>query len=164
MLLLRRDCEEILNKAGLGELHVQRNNTQKCLSIVGQCGQEIVTIYGIALNSSLKDKEREYAVTLFDRFVSKNGKEIKAAIAAKKAFITLKPFEGNETWIKYYTNEIMHRETGYTFSLEKIEKLKGFITDKFLKEAKTILTDMKAYADAKELVDKKFSEIAKCTI
>lgn len=86
MLLLRQMCEASFAKYNIQDFHIQRNTTQKCLSIVGPCGAELVTIYGISIPANLKPAEREYAAELFEAFLKKNHKAILEFIQKKQEF------------------------------------------------------------------------------
>lgn len=90
-LILRQKTEQLLKDAGLPEFHVQINN--KYLTIVGQCGQTIVTARGIQFSKNVpSNAEIDYAVELFATFLEKHVdtlKEYKTARMAEKAAIDL---------------------------------------------------------------------------
>jgi hypothetical protein len=89
MLLLRQSCQPLLDSAGLSDLHVSIEN--KCLTIVGSCGKPIVTIGGIKFSrTTVSAEEREFATSLFDKFLIKYNSDIVAFITAKKAFLATK--------------------------------------------------------------------------
>ena len=90
-LILRQKTEQLLKDAGLPEFHVQINN--KYLTIVGQCGQTVVTARGIQFSKNVpSNAEIDYAVELFATFLEKHVdtlKEYKTARMAEKAAIDL---------------------------------------------------------------------------
>lgn len=70
-LILRQKTEQLLKDAGLPEFHIQINN--KYLTVVGQCGQIIVTARGIQFSKNVPSKaEIDYAVELFETFLEKH--------------------------------------------------------------------------------------------
>lgn len=90
-LILRQKTEQLLKDAGLPEFHVQINN--KYLTIVGQCGQTIVTARGIQFSKNVpSNAEIDYAVELFTAFLERHVdtlREYKEARMAEKVAIDL---------------------------------------------------------------------------
>jgi hypothetical protein len=85
MLLLRKECQPILDKNKLSDLHV--TNESGNLALAGECGQPIVIVHGISFSKkAINSKEREYAVELFEKFISKYKYDIQSYIGAKKKF------------------------------------------------------------------------------
>lgn len=83
-ILLRKQCQELLDEAGLPELHVGIHN--KCLALDGECGQTIVSISGIQFSANTpKVKELGYAVELFTVFLQKHKAKLVTYIAKRKA-------------------------------------------------------------------------------
>ena len=83
-ILLRKECQVALDAAKLPELHV--DVIEKTLTIVGKCGQPLVAIGGIRFaTSNPKKAEHDYAVELFDIFLTENLKDIQALVAKRKA-------------------------------------------------------------------------------
>lgn len=83
MLLLRKECQVILNKAGLNDLHINVRN--RYVHLVGKCGQDLMCLNGINFSkTSISVVEREYAVELIQEFVDKHGVKIAEYIKAKK--------------------------------------------------------------------------------
>ena len=88
MLLLRQSAQPILDQIGLSELHVTINN--KCLTIVGPCGQPVVSISGIQFaRSTVSADERDFATELFAKFITKHGKAIIEYVSARQQFNAL---------------------------------------------------------------------------
>jgi len=88
MLLLRQACQPILDSYGLPELHVIIKD--KTLTIVGGCGQPLVSIGGIQFSkNTVSEKERTFAVELFEAFMAKHSTKIIDYVAAKRAFVAL---------------------------------------------------------------------------
>lgn len=68
-LLLRKNCQPILDGANLAEYHVDIAE-QKYLRIVTECGKPLVNIFGIKFNRlSPNEAEIEYATELLDNFM-----------------------------------------------------------------------------------------------
>jgi hypothetical protein len=85
MLLLRKECQPILDAAGLGNLHIEVQD--KCLVLVGECGKPLINVRGITFSKpAINNSERIYAVELFTQFLSKYVTDIITYIAAKKAY------------------------------------------------------------------------------
>lgn len=165
MLLLRKECEAVLAAYDLQELHVQRSDVQKCLSLVGSCGRELVTIYGINIPSRLKSGEREYALDLFVRFMDTNNKLITDGIKAKKAFIALKEPEPPKGFCIGYGGSLVHKNSGHTFNVKGFkEGVYSHVNTATIKVLSSYFTERDKYDSAKELADTKMNAIAKCTI
>lgn len=85
MLLLRKECQPLLNAVGLNNLHIEIQD--KCLVLVGECGKPLVSVKGISFSKpTINSVEREYAVELFEQFLTKYEADITAYITDKKAF------------------------------------------------------------------------------
>lgn len=83
-LFLRKACQEHLDGVGLQNYHIQVDDASKCLLIVGECGDTLVSIAGIRLSRMAPgDKEIELAIDLFDDFLAKHTGTFKEFIAAK---------------------------------------------------------------------------------
>lgn len=87
-ILLRKECQPILDKAKLSELHV--DIVEKTLTIVGGCGKPLVMVGGIKFGTNNpRAAEIDYASELFEKFIATHGKAIKDYLAKKKAFMLL---------------------------------------------------------------------------
>jgi len=77
-LLLRQACQKSLDDFGLNNYHVRINEHSKTLTVVGECGAELINVHGIRFsrNTPTKD-ETEYAATLLDAFMGKHGVDVK---------------------------------------------------------------------------------------
>jgi len=83
-LFLRKACQDNLDGVGLENYHIQVDENTKCLQIVGECGDVLVSITGIRLSRMAPaDKEIELALELFDDFLAKHAGTFKEFIAAK---------------------------------------------------------------------------------
>jgi hypothetical protein len=88
MLLLRQSCQPILDTVGLSDFHTTIQN--KCLTIVGPCGQPLVSIGGIQFaKSTISSDEREFATELFAKFIDKHGTAIVDYVTQKQHFNTI---------------------------------------------------------------------------
>lgn len=85
-LLLRKQCQSMLDGVGLQNYHTQIDPESKMLQIVGECGQDFVSIAGIRLSRMApNDKEIALAIELFEAFLVKHTGTFKGFIAAKTA-------------------------------------------------------------------------------
>lgn len=85
---LRKACQPALDAANLPYVHVGVKN--KVLTIVGPCGQPLVSISGIEFDTNTPKKmEIPYALQLFERFLSEKAEDIATYLEAKKAFSEL---------------------------------------------------------------------------
>lgn len=88
-LILRKECQEVLDNNNLLNVHVGISNT-KSLEIVGECGQPLVSIPGITFaRLPPTNAEIKYCVELFDSFLAKHGKDIQAYMKARETFKAL---------------------------------------------------------------------------
>lgn len=87
-IIIRQQCQPLLDAANLSDLHVDILN--KTLTIVGPCGQPILTISGIRFDANAPKKaEISYAVELFSQFLEVHKEKILHFIQAKRAFSEL---------------------------------------------------------------------------
>lgn len=101
-LQLRQQAEKVLERHKLNNYHV-RIDDALYMNIVGECGQPLVTIYGIKFTKKTPTKsEIEYALTLLDSFLIKHSKDIKHYVAKYIEFKKLP--------------EVMHEKGKYTIS------------------------------------------------
>ena len=83
-LFLRKACQAHLDGVGLDNYHIQVSDSTKCLQIVGECGDTLVSIAGIRLSRMAPAaNEIELAIELFDDFLAKHTGTFKEFIAAK---------------------------------------------------------------------------------
>lgn len=103
MLLLRQACQPVLDSYGLNDLHVTIKD--KTLTIVGGCGKPLVSIGGITFaKSSVSEKERTFAISLFEAFMSKHSAAIVKYVTEKKAFKALPELVPPTNWGFYSTH------------------------------------------------------------
>lgn len=132
MLLLRKECQPLLDAAGLGNLHIEVQD--KCVVLVGECGKPLVSVKGISFSKpTINSVEREYAVELFDKFLAKYATDINTYIAAKKAYAVMVPPTMSPDF------SITQNSTGYGSSLKTFPSVNFTInfTDKTMKVAVT---------------------------
>ena len=90
-LLLRKECQEVLDNIGLSTYHAEikwirpsqwsKEKKGRFLSIVGECGKELVTLHGITFSRSSPSKaEIVIAAELLQEFLSNHRKTIKDLI------------------------------------------------------------------------------------
>jgi len=84
-LLLRQQCQPILDEAGLSKLNIGlQSNT---MAIKGECGQTILTIGGIQFSTkNPKQAEIAYALELFQKFIDKHAAKILEFIALNEQY------------------------------------------------------------------------------
>lgn len=89
-LILRQKTEELLKKAGLEELHTEIGYN-KYLTLVTECGENIVSITGIKFSRmNPSASEINYATNLFNRFLEKNKDKLVEYITIRKQWKQLK--------------------------------------------------------------------------
>jgi hypothetical protein len=162
MLLLRKECQGILDAAGLDELHVQRSNLYKCLSLVGSCGKEIVNIHSMPLNANLKDKERAFAVELFKSFIDKYAKDILDALNTKKAFIKMAEPK-KPSWDESNYPQIIIPGFGSVYK-NNVKQASEFLKPNIIKEIEKYYESLDKYEAARKECDEKFNKLMSCTI
>lgn len=192
MLLLRKECQPPLNAVGLNNLHIEVQD--KCLVLVGECGKPLVNVKGISFSKpTINSVEREYAVELFEQFLTKYETDITVYISAKKAFslITIPTLgtgfstslnsTGYAAALKtYYTAsfkvgfpgqesniEVTVNENGVSFSnaipFTEIETLAETLRVN-VSAANTFLTDMKAYTEESKRIAIMREALSACDI
>lgn len=88
-LILRKECQPLLNIKGLGETHVAINGN-KNLEIVGKCGQPLVSIHGISFTRREPSRaEITYCVELLEEFLDTHINEIVTYMNALQKFRAL---------------------------------------------------------------------------
>lgn len=90
-LILRRECQDQLDQAGLGSYHVEikgGRGDNKNLCIVGECGQPFITLYGVSFAKLAPTRgEIAYAVELLREFLASHKVKIDAYLKAKIEFM-----------------------------------------------------------------------------
>lgn len=85
-LILRKECQYILDNYKLQNYHVLINQNTKYLQIVGECGQPLINISGIQFTRLTPTKlEIKYATELLNSFLTAHMSEITTYIAQKIA-------------------------------------------------------------------------------
>ncbi len=84
MLLLRQACQPLLDDKGFTQFHVEIDHN-KNLAIKGECGQTIVSLSGISFTKrTITSKERDFAISLFTKFLDKNHKKLQDFVKVSK--------------------------------------------------------------------------------
>jgi hypothetical protein len=190
MLLLRKECQPILDAAGLGNLHIEV--LDKCLVLVGECGKPLVNVRGIAFSKpTVNSTEREYAVELFTQFLSKYVTDIITYIAAKKAYaLTAQPvvgegFVASQNTTGYgstlktfhavsfkvsFADRVVHvtvNDNGVTFNnaipISEMATLAATLHDGIY-TAEDFITDITAYTEEGKRIDELRAKLAACDI
>ena len=118
-LQLRHSCQETLDALGLNMLHVEVRD--KTLTIVGECGQTVVTVNGIQCSLSITTKEIAIAVELFDKFLYKYGKDLVNYVTAKKASTgLLQPTYGKFTFKSEVNYSLNPNNLSYYLTLDSV--------------------------------------------
>lgn len=103
-LILRRDCQNILDENGMGQFHVDISD-QKHLRVVTECGKPLVNIHGIKFNRAVpSEAEIQYAVELFDTFFAKHRLLFKKFVDKQEEYKQLQPKEKKGWMVTYYNN------------------------------------------------------------
>lgn len=178
-ILIRKQCQEHLDAAGLGVTHVDINN--KTLAIVGECGQPLVSINGIRFATNNPTKaEVAYAVELFVAFLEKHKAKLQNLIKLKKQLAeTEKPiYSGkgshpythrtNEIKFDLKKGELVYNVNGSirlntdlnAVSLAEIEALK----EVYDADVAPYMTALNAYQELENAITHAKSEINKCDI
>ena len=154
-LILRKQCQEGLNKEGLSHYHIQIAEHGKHLQIVGECGKPLVEIFGIRFTKmSPAAGEIDYAAELFTEFLLTHGATIHQYVIKATAFQKLKeikktnaPF-GIEEETNYDNKIHEHVLTGYTISINDGIMQFSYRTDKkggrFTFKSGTVRSSVKA--------------------
>lgn len=113
-LFLRKACQDNLDGVGLANYHIQVDESTKCLQVVGECGDVLVSITGIRLSRMAPaDKEIELAVSLFDDFLTKHTATFKEFMAAKaRADIAYRPKEEDIKLSNVSTHDVREYRNG----------------------------------------------------
>jgi len=176
-LILRKECQEHLDNAGLDRLHVSIDSYKR-LAIVGECGQPIVVVAGIEFNNRAPSKAViEYAVELFQKFLNKYADKLKAAIKAKEEFTKLpkpvsigdKPAELSASCYKTYADMQVSYNTDITVNMpgynNSLELIKAIATDtKFHKQVNKYFKELEEYRNKETEVSKMMQDLVSCDI
>lgn len=190
MLLLRKECQPLLDAVGLGNLHIEVQD--KCVVLVGECGKPLVSVKGISFSKpTINSVEREYAVELFDKFLAKYATDINTYITAKQAYALVIPptmsfdFVLGTNTVGYGTNMRTHHsasfkvtfdtttinvtvtEFGVTFSgaipVAELETLADRLRDNIC-AADAYITDIGIYTDEGKRIEELRNKLAACDI
>lgn len=185
-LLLRKACQPALNDLGLSGLHVIINHS-KNLTIVGECGQQIIVVQGIQFNGTVpKTVELAYATELFSAYLTKYKTKILDYIKVKKAFKLLtKPKLPQKSTTEYHYGwtiqspavRFTDRKANITFTFyikaETYISVSGIVKDtkialkeipKLKKVADKYFREEKIYVAAQTEVLKLSTELNSCNI
>lgn len=119
---LRKSCQPSLDAAGLSMVHVGVKN--KILTIVGPCGQPLVTVSGIEFDTNTPKKmEIPYALNLFEEFLSQKSSDITTYLQLKHAFSELEqPSLEPITKANLSCRNITYTTNGYEMSYDRGSK------------------------------------------
>jgi len=88
-LILRRDCQQLLNDNSMSSAHVAIDTSEKVLVIAGECGKPIVIVHGISFTRLPPTlAEIAYAKDLLEKFLVKYSAAIQKYMVAKTVFNT----------------------------------------------------------------------------
>lgn len=185
-ILLRKECQPALNSIKLDMLHV--DIISKILTIVGECGQPILSISGIKFTSmSPKKEEIEYAVELFEKFLSIHVIKLQDLIRAKLAFKLVKEpdietygfkAEHNKGYNKTFasvklttaknTYELDIKNNGIilinpSYTIKEFEEFLPQVKDA-CKKAELYFNEVEAYQKITDDIQKKQNLLASCNI
>lgn len=131
-LILRKECQDILNGYGLDMLHVGVRD--RYMQIVGQCGQTILAVQGIQFNSRTVTKaEISLGTELFAEFMKKHNKEIRSYMDVRiKLKGVEKPtqteFGGRENYsTTAFAHQIVVNGTSYSIQINNNPSVVGGI-------------------------------------
>ena len=83
-LLLRKECQSVLDDNDLGDYHVVINKHKNYLCIVRKNGQFLVELAGINFtDNNPSAEERVYAATLLEKFLHTHNSELNAVLKAR---------------------------------------------------------------------------------
>ena len=136
-LILRKQCQDSLDKYGLDIYHVRIDERGKHLKIVGECGKPLVEVFGIRFTKITPSMgEIDYAEELFTEFLATHGKTIQEYIAKAKSFNKLKeiiaqtgPFDIDDS-TTYNAKKGIHEITSYTLTINDGMMQFNYRTDK----------------------------------
>ena len=99
-LILRDLCQSFLDDVGLQNYHVEIAQNKQ-LTIVGECGQTLVTIKGVTFSRFAPTKEEiNISMPLFNAFLVKHIKTLKEYVATKEELQKLPSLEEVKKKIK----------------------------------------------------------------
>lgn len=176
MLLLRQVCQPILDSYGLPELHIIIKD--KTFTVVGGCGQPLVSIGGIQFSkNTVSEKERAFALELFEAFMTKHSVKIIDYVAAKRAFVALPVPVLNSGWeMRTYDNvpRITMPKIGLTTTATMITATKFFLDADFkslltsykaeIKEARDYLAAYETHSTLSKTLDAQRATLSSCDI
>ncbi len=183
-LILRQQCQPILNEYGLGDYHT-RINSNKYLSITGPCGQPLFAISGIEfVRPQPTSKEIEFAVELLVDFCLQHKTAILTTLLAKKTLFTavypelpknISWDEANETITSKVTSEINIRyflktkefalsNSGYGVYSITLQQLTKAMNIAAQKNYTKIWKEQKVYADIKTAYNNEIAALQTCNI
>ena len=184
-LILRDQCQELLNNVGLPMFHVEMSNS-KHLQIVSRCGEPLVTISGIKFSKfQLTNKEIEIATKLFQEFLEVNKQKLEDYLVAYDYFYSLpkvekvtKNFEVDllHSWVKPPTIRVrsnglpaihinMDKKLGISSGIEwDRDVLISLLRSTIIDEAYDYLLQFKQYKEEEDKFLKAKAELNSCKI
>jgi len=141
MILIRQQCQQILDDCKMSQFHVQMSEPrwsgdQPYLEIATECGKRLMLVRGIPTKrTQYSYAEREYIVELFGDFMLKYKQEIVQYLKAKQAITKHNDTFDNELKAAGYTsmnrvflsdkNKTRLRALEYTDGIFKLMVIKG---------------------------------------
>lgn len=177
-LMLRKDCQPILNKVGLDMLHVGVED--RTVVVKGVCGKTIVRVNGISFNSKTVTKaEIEYATELFNIFIDNHGKRLMAYVSKAMTSSNIKQpaqedFGGRSGYVNFSTIVVISgiqytittTKERVTLPSMKIEHMKELLSNvpKAIENSKAYYEALDAFNKVTSENRKILQEISKCDI
>lgn len=183
-LLLRKQCQPILNEVGLGDYHT-RINSSKYLAITGPCGKPLFSITGIEfVRNQPTAKEIEFAAELLTDFCAIHKASIRSALIAKKAlFLADRPeLPSNVSWsqksrtvtfrvtedvslaLDIKTAEFEIAVSGYKFMPVTLKELTKAMNSASIKKYTKIWQDQNDYANIDDAYENEITALQTCNI
>lgn len=183
-LMLRKQCQEILDNHGLNNFHVEISHS-KHMAIVSECGKPLVHIQGITFSRTNPTKDEiEYAVELLGPFLIKYKNEIQEYLKELAVLAGMK--EQNQNGDNYHIAvygdgaNINYRDDIWSITLHSNGDIKEIGSTKIIKEdeidgnfsmdmklydeMRTTLSKFLAYRAQEDKVDNVSRKLSVCTI
>lgn len=183
-LILRQQCQPVLNEYGLGDYHV-RINDSKYLSVTGPCGKPMFSVSGIEfVRAQPTSKEIEFAVELLTDFCLTHKATIRTALIAKKAlFNAVRPevpsdlgWSATNDTIKFKvcddvsmifnvkTKEFEVTVPGYAYQSVTLKQFIKVMSVASMKKYTKVWNEQTAYAKIESVYNAEISALQTCNI
>ena len=188
-LILRKECQPILDECGLENFHVKIDDYSKNLVIATECDRPFITVNGITFTRNKPTvKEIEYAKELFNAFIVKYNDQIQNYLNESKKLKQLEnnlpKFEDNDIGFSPAFKQFQYIDNEFTIIINKdklINKIKYksetvdngivFPKDGIFKLDKKLFDDMHKvllqcikHQEQYQLVEKIKNELNSCNI